>query len=56
MIRMGIPGDTFPITMYTRIAGVNVTDPGSGPRAMDTPDMMDSWMDIQDATEAACTP
>ena len=40
----GNPGDTFPITMYTRIAGVNVTS-WQWAKSM-TPDMMDSWMDI----------
>ena len=37
----GNPGDTFPITMYTRIAGVNVTS-WQWARSMD----MDSWTDI----------
>ena len=40
----GNPGDTFPIMMYTRIAGVNVTS-WQWAKSM-TPDMMDSWMDI----------
>ena len=40
----GNPGDTFPIAMYTRIAGVNVTS-WQWAKSM-TPDMMDSWMDI----------
>ena len=40
----GNPGDTFPITMYTRIAGANVTS-WQWAKSM-TPDMMDSWMDI----------
>ena len=40
----GNPGDTFPIAMYTRIAGVNVTS-WQWAKTM-TPNMMDSWMDI----------
>ena len=40
----GNPGDTFPIAMYTRIAGVNVTS-WQWAKSI-TPDMMDSWMDI----------
>ena len=40
----GNPGDVFPIAMYTRIAGTNVTA-WQWAKSM-TPDMMDSWMDI----------
>ena len=40
----GNPGDTFPIAMYTRIAGVNVTY-WQWAKSM-TPDMMDSWTNI----------
>ena len=47
----GNPGDPFPIAMYKRIAAANVTS-WQWAKSM-TPDMMDSWMDIQDATGAA---
>ena len=45
----GNPNDTFPIAMYTRIA--NVTS-WQWAKTM-TPAMMDSWMDITGATDAA---
>ena len=47
----GNPNDTFPIAMYTRIA--NVTS-WQWAKTM-TPDMMDSWMPITGATDAAYT-
>ena len=49
----GNPNDTFPIAMYTRIAAANVTS-WQWAKTM-TPDMMDSWMDITGATDAAYT-
>ena len=45
----GNPGDTFPIAMYTRIANVTSWQWAKST----TPDMMDSWMDITGATDAA---
>ena len=49
----GNPGDTFPIEMYKRIAAANVTSWQWAKST--TPDMMDSWMDITGATDAAYT-
>ena len=47
----GNPNDTFPIAMYTRIDAANVTS-WQWAKTM-TPDMMDSWMPINGATDAA---
>ena len=47
----GNPGDTFPIAMYTMIANVTSWQWAKST----TPDMMDSWMDITGATDAAYT-
>ena len=49
----GNPGDMFPIAMYTRIDAANVTS-WQWSKTM-TPDMMESWVPITGATDAAYT-